>query len=796
MISASRWVAGSESVPEWLRRFAQPREGWLALALLVVMLLSLGWSVQRTGWIDETEFLVPIALYAVCLGAILALTRLSVVFVVPVSALVGTGLLLWAIGGEYFPAASQAERLVLVRGEVLDWVRSLIDRGFAAQLVPYALAFGIVMWVTAFMAGYAVYRHHRVLDAILLVGVALVGNMSSTLADLFGYLVLFMLAALLLWLRAALIGKEEGWQRRRVNENAEVPAAIMRSGVLFIAGSIALAWVLTSVAVAAPLTAVWNNLDGLWRDARNQLDAVFGGLSNPDARISGATFGNGFSIDGTFVSSESPVLTIASPRNFYLRTATYDRYTGSGFVRSSAEERRVPAGELLFPDYTPEQPLIADAFDLETVSIVHLKSTGGAIFTPGYPVQVSVPSIVLETGGQPLIGGFESASSVPGGTGYVVTALVSHATQAQLATAGEDYPPEIADRYLDLPPGVTTRTRDLALRVVQAAEAETPFEMAQALADFLRTSDEFEYQTEAPTPRSSDVDIVDFFLFDPEGGIGYCEYYATAMAVMARTLGLPSRVAVGYAPGEPQSTAGPDRESNVYLVRDGNAHAWAEVYFPGYGWERFEATKTIAPVTRLSGVAPGPGASPGALPTFPPRLDPDDRGNISELESFAPAPEGFGPNDAGPPPETRGGNLILIVGIVGAVVIVAAWRLRRLRRRLRFLAPGERQWVRLALAADRAGVSQRPNETIYEYASWLEEQIPQHRPEIRTIADGKVWQSYSGRSISGQALARIEAAWKRLALPMWWLALKRWLGGLVPSIGRSRSTDAAHDKAG
>jgi transglutaminase-like putative cysteine protease len=780
-------------VPEWLQRYARPREGWLALALLIVMLLSLGWSVQRTGWIDETEFLVPIALYAVCLGAILGLTRLSVVLVVPISALVGAGLLLWAVGGEYFPRASQAGRILLLRDETFDWLVSLLDRGFAAQFVPYALGFGIVMWVTAFMAGYAVYRHHRVLDAILLVGAALIGNMSATIADLFGYLVLFMLAALLLWLRAALIGKEEGWQRRRVNENAEVPAAIMRSGVLFIAGSIALAWVLTSVAVAAPLTAVWNNLDGLWRDARNQLDAVFGGLSNPEARISGATFGNGFSIDGSFVSSESPVLTIAAPRNFYLRTATYDRYTGSGFVRSSAEERRVPAGELLFPDYTPEQPLIADAFDLETVSIVHLKSTGGAIFTPGYPVQVSVPSVVLETGGEPFIGGLESASSVPAGTGYVVTALVSRATQAQLGSAGQDYPPEIVERYLDLPAGVTTRTRDLALQIVDGAE--TPFEMAERLADFLRTSDEFRYETTATTPDDPNADIVDFFLFDPEGRIGYCEYYATTMAVMARTLGLPSRVAVGYAPGEPQSTVGPDRESNVYLVRDGNAHAWAEVYFPGYGWERFEATKTIAPVTRLAGNAPsGPNGSPGAVPTFPPRLDPDDRGNISELESFAPAPEGFGPNDAGPPPETRGGNLILIVGIVAALLLFAAWRLRRVRRRLRFLAPGERQWVRLALAADRAGVSQRPNETIYEYASWLEEQIPQHRPAIRTIADGKVWQSYSGRSISGQALARIEAAWKRLQLPMLWLAVRRRLSDLIPSI--RRADPASRDRAG
>lgn len=770
---------------ELLQRYLRPREGWLSLALLIVMLLSVGWSVQRTEWIPQTEYLVPIAVLGAIVGALLGLTRLSVLAVIPIAALVGTGLLLWAIGGEYFPEASQTERLLLMRGETVDWIRILIDRGYGPQLVPYAMAFGLVMWVTAFMAAYAIYRHHRVLDAILVVGVAMIANMSSTVTDLFGYLVLFMLAALLLWLRAALIGREESWQRRRVNENVEVPAAIMRSGVLFIGLSIALAWVLTTVAVAAPLTAVWNNLDGVWRDARDRLDGILGGLSNPDARFQGPTFGNGFRIDGNFVSSEEPVLTIAAPRSYYLRTSTYDRYTGHGFARGAVQERNVVAGELLFPDSTPEEPLNRDAFALQTVTIVHLRSLGGTIFAPGYPVAVTVPAVVLETGGSPVLGGLESSSSVPAGTGYAVTALISEATKAQLNAAGQDYPEAIEALYLGTE-GVTTRTRQLALDIVRRENAQTPFEQAEALADFLRTDDTFTYRTNAPLPSDPDADIVDFFLFDEENGrIGYCEYYATAMAVMARTLGLPARVAVGYAPGEPVNPVGEDPDTNTYLVREGNSHAWAEVYFPGYGWERFEATKTIAPITRLQGrEEEGPTASGGARPTFPERLGPTDRGDVFALPSFQPAPQGFGPNDEGPPPEPRGGNLLLIAAIAIAALGVAGWRLRRTRRRIRFLAPGERQWFRLALAADRAGVGQRPTETIYEYAAWLEEQIPRHRPEIQTIARGKVWQSYSGRSISGEALALIERAWKSLELPMVWLAVRRRVASLIPSSRR------------
>jgi transglutaminase-like putative cysteine protease len=750
-------------VPEWLKPYARPREGWLSLALLFVMLLSLGWSLQKAHWIAQTEFLIPVAFYAVILGSLLGLSRLSIVVVLPLSAIVGTGITLWAVAGEYWPELDQVGRQLMLRSDVIDWVRVIVDRGYGPQLVPYAIGFSLVMWVTAFMAAFTIYRNHRVLDAILLVGAALVANMAAIVSDLF-YLVLFVLAALLLWLRAALIGREEGWQRRRVNENSEVPAAVMRSGVLFIAGSIVLAWVLTSVAVAAPLTAVWNNLDGVWSGVRDRLDGVFGGLANPDARITGPGFGNGFVINGNWSSSDSPVLTIASSRAYYLETATYDTYTGHGFVRGA----------------TPEQPINLDAFDRETVTMQY--QVGQAhMFTPGFPVTILAPSQVLETGGMPILGGLESPRTISSGEGYSITALISKATQSQLDAAGTAYPQVIVDTYLGTE-GVTPRTRAEAQRVVEEAGATTPFEMAQALARYLNTSGNFKYSPNANVPERGG-DIVDFFLFDPNGRRGYCEYFATAMAVMARTLGIPSRVAVGYAPGE-SINAPEGSDSPIYQVRQSNAHAWAEIYFPGYGWQSFEATKTISPIVRLRGtpVSPAPSASGGERPGQ--SLSPGDPGQIHNLQSVEPVPGGFQPGESGPPPETRGVNLLLIIGILLIVGIVSLWRLRRSRRRFRFLAPGERQWFRLALAADRAGVAQRPSETIYEYAGWLEEQIPRHRPEIREIAQGKVWQSYSGRGITGEAIARIEAAWKRLELPLVWLAVKRRVGAMLPRVNR------------
>jgi transglutaminase-like putative cysteine protease len=769
-------------VPDRLRRYLQPREGWLAAVLLLIMLLTVGWSVQHAGWLEQADFLVPVAFYALLLGVVLGLSSLTVVAVLPISAILGTAIVLWAVGGEYFSDLSQGERLFQLRGEAIDWIRILTDRGFAPQLTPYALGLGLIMWVTAFMAGYTLYRHHRVLDAILLVGAALLVNMSSTLTDLFRYLIIFMLAALLLWLRAALVGREEGWQRRRVNENAEVPGAIMRSGMVFIVGSIVMAFVLTSVAVAAPLTAVWNNLDTVWSGVRDQLDVVFGGLNNADSRFHGTSFGPNFSISGEWTSREDPVLTVAADKALYLRAVTYDVYTGHGWSQSPGRERNVDSDQVIFPAYTPEQPTDGDAFDIATIEIQIQRTSGRTLFTTGYPISATAPVVVVESGDQPFLGSLQATTSIPAGSSYGLKAAMSKATRAQLRSAGTNYPAEIEQFYLGTA-GLTQRTQDLARQIAQDAEADTPYDQAEALVNYFQ-GDDFEYNVIAPVPNDPNRDFVDFFLFDREQGkVGYCEHYATAMVALARSLEIPARVAVGFAPGD--RVIGPGGEnaptSNVWQIRENNAHAWAELYFPGYGWQIFEATKTIPQIIRLPGRASASTGPNGPAPSSAPSFNIERRtGENFSLPSSQPIPGGHRPGEDVPLVNGRLGNVLVIVGIIGVLLLIAAWRWRRVRRTLRFMAPGDRQWRRLALAADRAGVAQRPSETTYEYAGWLEEQMPARRPDIRTIADGKVWQSYSGRGVTGAMIERIEAAWKRLQLPLLWLAVRRRLLSLIP----------------
>jgi transglutaminase-like putative cysteine protease len=767
-------------------RLRYPRAGWISLLLLGVMALALAWSVQGAGWLVQMDFLVPVALYAVVAGALLGMLRGSIVWSLPIGALIGTAVVLWTVGGEYFTELDQAGRLVALRTELVEWLAVVFSTGYPPQLSPYAVGLAVLMFATVFAAAYATYRHHRVLDAILLLGAAIITNMSAIVTDLFGQLLLFVVAALLLWLRAALVDRQEGWQRRRVNETLEVPTAIMRSGIVAGAGAIALATILTTVAVAAPLTEAWRSMDGVWTGVRDQFEGVFGSLTNPQSRISGNSFGSSFMIQGEWVSSDNEVLVLAAPRALYLRTTTYDTFTGRLWSQSESVKRTVEAGNLLFDEPTSERSAVPTAVTVVDIGIEMRQPIGRNLFTAGLPYVVYAPAVVTEPLGAPLLGGIEHANALGSGEAYEQTVQISTATEAELGAAGDAYPEEVSNLYLDTT-GVTDRVAREAERVTSGAENN--YERAKMLANYLSRDPSFTYDTKATVPPDG-RDAVDFFLFDPAADrTGFCQHFASAMVMMARSLGLPTRMAAGFAPGERQA-------DETFLVRESNAHAWAEVYFPGYGWEIFEATKSIrSGFGRASGDATNAGAPP--LPGIDPFLEDPDlveslRGADGEIA--LPSPDlvegAIDPNQpesaSAPDDEARGANALLIAALVLGGLVALWLRLNYLQRRWRLLPAGDRAWRQLTAAAARAGVGPRPSETIYEYAGWLEDQMPDQTEPIRTVADGKVWQSYSGRRLTLAGAGRLDTALRQLRWPLIWLAVRRGLRRLTSRDGTAQ----------
>ncbi len=160
---------------------------------------------------------------------------------------------------------------------------------------------------------------------------------------------------------------------------------------------------------------------------------------------------------------------------------------------------------------------------------------------------------------------------------YTVTSAATRVTGEALAGAGLTYPADVTRHYLQLPSTLPDRVRDLARRVT--AGAATPLDKADAIAAYLRRT--YPYDPDAP-PAPMGSDSVDAFLFETRAG--FCSHFASAMVVLLRAVDVPARVADGYASGNW------DAHQRAYRVPISAAHAWVEVYFPGYGWVEFEPT--------------------------------------------------------------------------------------------------------------------------------------------------------------------------------------------------------------
>jgi hypothetical protein len=281
-------------------------------------------------------------------------------------------------------------------------------------------------------------------------------------------------------------------------------------------------------------------------------------------------------------------------------------------------------------------------------------------------------------------------------------------------THGDDVTPSALRKDLELPADFPATVRSLARQVT--AGAHTNYERASALQQYFR-SGAFKYTTQ--TDLGDSPDAITKFLTQTKAG--FCEQFAASFAAMARAVGVPTRIAVGYQPG----TLAAD---GLYHVTNRNAHAWPEVWLAGAGWIPFEPTPGFSePTLGIGTGGPSKQTTPG--PTNTATTQPGSPTTLSPLPTFAPR----NPNVSVTPPVTpssthHGHDPFAIVGIVIAALAVlvlafvafvalGAWRRRHRRRRA--ADPRRRVLGAWAEALDQlrvAGVPPRPSATALEFA--------------------------------------------------------------------------------
>ncbi|MCS6937637.1 MAG: transglutaminase domain-containing protein [Roseiflexus sp.] len=748
--------------------FARLELGAMALPLLLAIAIT--WSTARSleaaNWADGLTMLTSIGLAALLAGALFARVAWMPPWLAhPLALLLGVVFVIQQISpivraqtaAEF--GATKAQRLTTwgdVAAEValraLIWLRTLQAGGRGEDIVLFVLTLALIIWGMGYVTGWLVFRHQRAWIAVALQAGVILINYTYAWPKPTGLFFTFLIAALLLLTCQHIDRRQRLWRSMHVEFPDFLPARVLLAAFL----SFVFLMIVTSFLPNRPDN---EHLARLWRTIRTPITALreewqeaFSTINAPPGST-GAFLTRNARVGGPRQLGTALVMIVRSAEYSYWRAAAFDRYTGRMWQNMVGERARAALGVAtaeaartpLAPGVRLEQPelrgrtLVTTTIELAQTRTDGLVMVGGALASSSLPVLIQHGYLAVS--GELLPNFTETATVVTEAPleatqTYTVATYLSTVDEQSLRESGTMYPEWVRVAYLQLPDTLPLRVRELAASIVRDAGAVTPYDKALAIQEYLRT---MPYNDQRPIPPE-DRDWVDWFLFDAPGG--YCDDFASAMVVLLRAEGVPARWVQGYAGG----AFDPDRR--VYLVREDVAHSWPEVYFPGYGWQRFEPT-------------PAPYASVPVRPAFPPS-DETERpeitgglgGTLSDPEAMLREllERNTGPaigDDSALQREIEarraqerlrltviaGGTLALMLALVGVLFVWLRWDVRG-------LSPAAAAYARLTRLAGWAGIAAPPDATPYEYAALLRERIPHQKHVIDRIVGDFVAERY------------------------------------------------------
>ncbi|MBI4284016.1 MAG: hypothetical protein HY663_06060 [Chloroflexi bacterium] len=430
-------------------------------------------------------------------------------------------------------------------------------------------------------------------------------------------------------------------------------------------------------------------------------------------------------------SADKAVMHVRSRVSSYWRGATLDEYDGRGWLPSSSQIKLHDEGrgEFILPD--SKLSLVGEKVYWQVYYL--LSDQPNAVFTGYNPGRIYLPEA--------------EQALLEKGTLYRALSVVPRLRAEPLrgdSIVSED------TANLVLPP-ISERTAALAESIVRGAA--TDYDKAARLERFLLTNYPYDL-TVAPLPPGRDA--VDFFLFEQQAG--YCAHFATSMAVMARYVGLPARIAVGYLPGVIDPMTG------AHNVRVGDAHAWVEIRFRQHGWVAFDPTPTP---DAAMGFANGRNWVYFGLESFT---------GVTLTSLLSPLAGNFSLGPLSVP--AWGWGVLLGVGVATIVlVLLLSRRQRKSRPKVKgySILDGEsrRRILELygkmvSLLVKKGLPPRRPYQPPYEYATIISAQIPNNRETIEWLSQAASSAAYNPKPFNP---ATVTEARQRLA------ALRRALSG-------------------
>jgi len=490
---------------------------------------------------------------------------------------------------------------------IMQWGETIRAGQIGHDKLIIIMLWGLGFWLAAVWAGWSVFRYHSVLAAVLPACIMLAGSLNYVAGNPI-YLVPLIGTVLIL---IAVIGydqQEQYWVDHNIDYAEDIRLDMSIAILLLSLGFMVASIIIPSVSFQQIIRAsqkitqryqvrVDSIAKSLGLEPQSQDANSFNSFRSPDlprSHLLGSTPEISKNVVMVIETGDYPPvppsesLTIAPP-HYYWRSTTYDVYTGHGWATSSIDVTKYSSNQPAIEGFVP----IMSSLRLIHQSVLLTQDLGGLVYSAGQLIsldkdyQVACRLSPLDnTDGTNKEKIADEFGATFDGSSYGVDSFINTVGLTQLRSASGETPSWIQNRYLALPASIPDRVHQLAIKLTENQRSE--YDQAAAIETYLRT---ITYTLDLPFPPS-DRDVVDYFLFDLKRG--YCDYYASAMVVMTRAIGLPARLVTGYATGIY------DPINARYIVTEANAHSWVEVYLAGIGWVEFEPTGGLQTITRLN----------------------------------------------------------------------------------------------------------------------------------------------------------------------------------------------------
>ncbi|MFN2176880.1 MAG: transglutaminase-like domain-containing protein [Anaerolineales bacterium] len=571
---------------------------WLdlpALFLLVAVILTAATRLVSTGWTRHLDIIQIIALLGLILGSALAYSRFSNWITFIISILYGMIIVSWQLVSILKDELVWVERLQILYNRSLIIISQLLHQEVIQDSLLFLIFMSILFWVLGIYSSFSLIRNGNAWFSIAPIGLTLlvIQSFDSLNPKSNWYMAVFFFFSLLIVTRMVFVKNRVKWKFENTAVPPHLGLEIIRISILAVIVVILLTWAVPALAKSLPaVEEAWRPIDEIWLITQDKFSNAFASLRTQTGSITeyygkNALLGRGNQLTETRMFSVKSMNEIPEGFRVYWKARSYDQYI-NGLWKSTENKTRI-----INPDDTDLQ-FIHNKGRLKRTFEFITATPMTTLILPSQPIWVSRSSLVelLEFPDGILdVSTVRASPDLKQGQVYRSQASLGYFSETQLRKADVEYPDWITDRYLQIPESITPRTIELAQQIT--AEQNNPYDKAVAITEYLRENIEY-IDTLPPIPDGQDS--IDWVLFDLKQG--FCNYFATAEVILLRSIGIPSRLVIGYAQGE-QITEG------EFLIRQSDAHAWPEVFFSDYGWVEFEPTSLQPTLIRPKVIDPG-----------------------------------------------------------------------------------------------------------------------------------------------------------------------------------------------